>query len=321
MTNHRFDVMTLGEVLLRLSVPAGIRLENATKLDISPAGAEANVAVALAQLGHRVGWFSSLPATPVGRMATNEMRRAAVDLSKVLWRDSGRVGTFFVEFAAPPRAIQVYYDRANSCVSQLTANDVDWDYILDARLIHLSGITPALSRSCCELTAEVVKRAQAANIPLSFDVNFRSKLWGLDEARSVLQPLIEDIEILFCSERDAIQLFNCEGSPETVLDALAKLSRAHTIVLTLGSRGALVCDGKQVLRQPALPVHVIDRFGAGDAFAAGMIHGWLKDDLALGLRYGVTLAALALSQYGDMVTTNTQELDALLTNTNGGLER
>ena len=121
------------------------------------------------------------------------------------------MGTYYVEFAPPPRPIQVIYDRADSCASHLGPDQVDWDYLLDTRLVHLTGITPALSPSCHALVTEVVERARAAGVAISFDINFRRKLWSEGEAAAALTPLIQGIDLLFCGQSDACQLFDCTG--------------------------------------------------------------------------------------------------------------
>ena len=154
MAEKRFDAATLGEILLRLSVPPGWRLEEASSLDVFPAGAEANVVTALAQLGRRCSWVGALPRNPMGRLSTSRLRLAGVDLSGVLWRDEGRLGVYFVELAEQPRSVQVIYDRAASCAARLRPEEVPWDLLLDCRLLHLTGITPALSPSCRAIAAE-----------------------------------------------------------------------------------------------------------------------------------------------------------------------
>lgn len=297
---------------MRLSVPAGIRLEMARQLDMQPAGAESNVLAALARLERRCGWFSALPDNSLGRLVTNQLRQAGVDVSAVRWYEGGRIGSYFVEFAVPPRATQVIYDRANSCVTQLRPADVDWAYLLDTRLLHLTGITPALSAGCLEITGEAIRRARAAGVAVSFDVNYRAKLWGAETAAATLLPLMQDVDLLFCSRRDAITLFGCDPAPEQLMAQLAERSRARQIVVSLGEEGVMGWDGEQLYRQAARPVQVIDRIGAGDALAAGVVYGWLAGDFAAGLRYGVALAALALSQHGDMVVTARQELEGLV---------
>ncbi len=311
MPEPRFDVTTLGEMLIRLSVPSGERLETAGTVAMYPAGAEANVATLLARLERRTRWIGALPENPLGRLAANALRAAGVDLGGVLWRASGRMGTYYVEFGAPPRGIQVTYDRAGSCATQLTKDDIDWDLLLDTRLLHLTGITPALSPSCLALVIEALKRAKQAKVPVSFDVNYRQKLWSDSDAVETIEPLIQGVELLFCSQADAERLFKCTGSSQEIAQAMLERSHARSAVVTFGEQGALLWDGKKWQHEPARPTQILDRLGAGDALASGVIHGWLDGDLSAGLRYGVTLAALALSQLGDMVVTTKAELASL----------
>jgi 2-dehydro-3-deoxygluconokinase len=311
MPKARFDVTTLGEMLLRLSVPSGERLEKVNRLDVHPAGAEANVATLLARLERRTCWTGALPNNPLGRRAVNSLRLAGVDTGGIIWNNNGRMGTYYVEFGELPRGIQVIYDRAHSCATQLHVNEIDWDALFNSQLLHLTGITPALSSSCREIIIEAVQRAKERSAPVSFDINYRQKLWAESEARETLLPLIQDIELLFCSKADAIRLFHCKGSTKEIAQGILELSKAHYVIVTFGEEGALLWDGKEWQHEPARPTNIVDRLGAGDALAAGVIHGWLDGDLSSGLRYGVTLAALALSQFGDMVVTNKSELFAL----------
>jgi 2-dehydro-3-deoxygluconokinase len=318
-----FDITTFGEALLRLSVPEGVRLQAAAQFDVHPAGAETNIATLMARLGYRSAFHSILPNNPLGRLVGDHLRQAGVNLDGVIWDESGRLGTFFVEFATPPRAIQVIYDRADSCVTRMTPVLLNWDQFLDTRLVHLTGITPAVSPSCAETIQTIVKRVKAANIPLSFDINYRQKLWSESDARDWLTPVIQGVDLLFCGQGDAKRVFGIEGAPEHVVKALADYSGAKAVVVSLSNEGVIGWDGAQIVQQPALPVKVIDRIGAGDALACGVLHGWLNGDLALGLRYGVTLAALALSQHGDAVITTREEAAALVesTHTLGTVQR
>ena len=310
MSEPRFDVTTLGEMLLRFSVPIGERLETATRLDVYPAGAEANVVTLLARLGDHTHWAGALPKNSLGRMAANALRVSGVNTDGVLWREGGRMGTYYVEFGAPPRGIQVTYDRANSCVTQLQPEDINWDALLNTRLLHLTGITPALSSSCREIISEALIRARQRGVPVSFDVNYRQKLWPETEAGKTLLPLIQNVELLFCSGADAIRLFNGSGSMQELAQGVLEHTQARNVVVTFADQGALLWNGNEWQHEPARSTQIIDRLGAGDALAAGIIHGWLKGDLKAGLRYGVTLAALALSQLGDMVITTESELQA-----------
>jgi 2-dehydro-3-deoxygluconokinase len=311
MAQTRFDVTSFGEMLLRLSVPSGHRLEATKHLDVFPAGAEANVLSLLARLDRKTQWIGALPTNSPGRLAANALRTAGVDTSGIIWNGLGRIGTYYVEFGAPPRGIQVTYDRAHSCITQLQPDQIDWDALLDTRLLHLTGITPALSASCHQIILEASQRARQRGVPVSFDVNYRQKLWNEVDAQKTLLPLIQNIELLFCSANDAARLFNCKGSDREISEQMLQISHAKYVVITIGGLGAFLWNGKEWLREPARATQIIDRLGAGDALAAGVIHGWLDEDLAAGLRNGVTLAALALSQFGDMVISNKEELLAL----------
>jgi 2-dehydro-3-deoxygluconokinase len=148
-------------------------------------------------------------------------------------------------------------------------------------------------------------------VPVSFDINYRQKLWSETEARDTLFPLIEGVELLFCNQTDARRVFNCTGTMQEIAQGMLERSQARHVVITFAEQGAMLWNGKELRHEPARPTRIIDRLGAGDALAAGVIHGWLEGDLPAGLRYGVTLAALALSQSGDMVVTDKAELLAL----------
>lgn len=311
MAEPRFDVTTFGEMMLRLSVPSGERLEQAQHLDVYPAGAEANVVTLLSRLEHKTCWVGALPQNPLGRIASNTLQVAGVDTNGICWNSNGRMGTYYVEFGEPPRGIQVTYDRTHSVATQLRKEEIDWDLLLDTRLLHLTGITPALSPSCREIVTEAIQRAHTRNLPVSLDVNYRQKLWSETEAAETLLPLIQGVELLFCSQRDANRLFHLDGSMQEVAQKLLALSSVHHVVMTFGEQGALLNVNQKWLHEAARPTKIIDRLGAGDALAAGVIHSWLEGDLSSGLRYGVTLAALALSQFGDMVVTNKTELQML----------
>ena len=312
MEERRFDVTTTGEVMLRLSVPAGQRLEVTDSLDMRPGGAEANMAADLAAMRRRVAWVGGLPANPLGRFVANHLRVAGVNLDGVIWSNTARMGAYYVEFAVPPRATQVIYDRANSAAAQLTPDDMDWDFLLDTRLLHLTGITPPLSAGCRAIVEQAVARAHAAGVPLSFDVNYRSRLWSPRQAADFIIPLVQGIDLFFCGRSDARNVFGLEGDPEQVVGKLAAITHAKTVVMSLADQGVIAWDGRDFLRAPAQPVQIIDRLGAGDGLAAGVIHGWLDGDLQRGLQIGVVLAALLMSQRGEFLIATPEEVESLM---------
>lgn len=311
MPDPRFDVTTFGEMLVRFSVPAGERLETAKQLDVHPAGAEANVVTLLARLDRRTLWMGALPENPMGRLAVGALRIAGVNTGGVLWRQTGRMGSYYVELGPPPRGIQVTYDRAHSCATGVRPEEIDWELLLDTRVLHLTGITPALSPSCSEIVGEAVQHAKQRGVLISFDVNYRQKLWVESDARETILPLIRQADLVFCSQSDATRLFGCTGSMQETAQKLLSQIQVPALVTSFGAEGVLCWDGISWQHEPARQTQIIDRLGAGDALAAGVLYGWLQGDLRAGLRYGVTLAALALSQKGDMVITTEAEMLAL----------
>ncbi len=317
----RFDVTTIGEAMIRLSVPAGTRLEVTDSLDVRPGGAEANLTVALARIGRKAAWMGALPDSALGRFIANHLRVAGVDLEGVYWSPTDRMGTYYVEFAHPPRATQVLYDRADSAQAKMTPDQVDWDALLDTRLLHLTGITPPLSDGCRAIVEQAVQRAKSANIPVSFDVNYRSKLWSGSDAADFIVPLVQGIDLFFCGRNDAAVVMGVQGEPEKVVRKLSEMTNAKIVVMSLAEKGVMAFDGTTLYHEPAKPVTILDRPGAGDGLAAGVIDGWLDGDLAAGLQTGVVLAALALSQHGDMVITTREEVESLRTTSTTTLVR
>jgi len=271
----------------------------------------------LARLNRRTLWVGALPSNPMARLAANALRTAGVNLDGVLWRENGRIGTYYVEFGEPPRGIQVTYDRAHSCAAELQVEELNWDSLLDTRILHLTGITPALSQGCKEILSTALERAKQRRVFVSFDVNYRQKLWSESDASKALLPLIKQADLLFCSQADARRLFDCSGSMQETAEKLLDLTRVRRLIMSFGEDGALCWDGQMWTHEPAPPTRIVDRLGAGDALAAGVLYGVLNDNMPAGLRYGTILAAMALSQNGDMVVTTETEMLALSRQSSG----
>jgi len=308
----RFDVTTVGEGQLRYSVPLGSHLERASQLDVNVTGTEANVTSLLSRLGWRCGWVSALPKNPLGRRVAQEYALSGLDLSAVHWSEDGRLAIYYVEFGSPPKGTQVYYDRKGTCFVNMTRDDIDWDYLLDTRLLHISGLSVPLSPAINAILREAVERAKAAGIPISFDMNYRSRIWSTDEAAEAIAPYLQAIDILFFARGDAERMYAFTGRPEEIVRQLGELTSASAIVTSLGSEGVIAWDRDSIHIEPAKKIEVIDRIGAGDAMVAGVLHGWLQGDLFKGLRYGVLTAALCLTHYGDAVYITRGELEDLL---------
>ncbi len=308
----RFDLTTIGEGQLRYSVPAGARLERAASLDVHVTGTEANVSSLLARLGWKCGWITGLPNTPLGRRVASEYALSGLDMSAVQWSNQGRLAIYYVEFGSPPKGTQVYYDRADTCFVNMTRADIDWAYLLDTRLLHISGLSVPLSPSIQAILLEAVDKAKARGIPISFDMNYRSRIWSTAAAVRAIAPILEFVDILFFARGDAQRMYGFQGSPQEIARQLGDLTSARAIVSSLSSEGIIAWDRENFVLQPALEIEVLDRIGAGDAMVAGVLHGWLQGDLFKGLRYGVMTAALCLTHYGDAVYVTRAELEELL---------
>ena len=302
------DVVTVGEAMLRLSVPPGSRLEETRSLNVHVAGAEANTAVALAALGRTVKWWSRLPDSPLGRRVARELRAAGVDTSQVGWDADTRIGVYYVELAAPPRPVSVVYDRADSAAAVMASDDFPLEELDSARVAHLSGVTPALSDSCRRLALDFAEHARLGSCLLTVDVNYRAKLWSPEEARRTLLEIGEGADVVVLTREDARDVFGYTGDIDAVLAKAQRALAASAVVLTLGEQGAAWLSDHDSGHVAAHPTTIVDRLGAGDAFMAGVIEGLLTDDFERGVRIGTVLASLALGTDGDHALTTSEEV-------------
>ncbi|HEU4753425.1 MAG TPA: sugar kinase [Armatimonadota bacterium] len=307
-----WDVFTLGETMIRFTPKGFTRLEEASELEMRIGGSESNVAIALARLGLSVAWASRLPRNPLGELTARRIRSFGVDVSQVSWAEGGRMGLYFIEPGAAPRTSLVLYDRAGSAASEMSPEDFDWSALDRARHVHLTGITPALSASARETTATAIREARGRGRTVSFDVNYRARLWSCGECRGALLPLVRDVDLLISTLADALQVFGLEGSPEAVAAGLGEITGAGLIALTLGAEGALLWDRAEYYRVEPHPVHAVDRVGAGDAFDAGLLWGFLQGEPRRGLRYGMAMAAIKHTIPGDEFISSLEEIEALL---------
>ncbi len=295
------DLVTIGETMLRFTAAGEQTLEQADYFRVDPGGAESNVAVALTRLGFRTAWISRLPQNPLGRRIAGRIAAHGVDVSRVLWTPNGRIGLWYFEKPAPPRPGEAYYDRAHSAFSQIDPNEVDWDFLRTARWLHLTGITAALSANCRALVQRALDEAKRSTLTVSFDVNYRARLWSPQEARRVLEPMLRQVAVIFCPLRDAHTLFDETGDAATIARAWHRRFGASLVVITAGDAGAVAFDGAEHRLAKWYPVNVIDPLGTGDAFVAGFIGGYWTGDVETGLEWGAAAAALKQSYLGDLV--------------------
>lgn len=305
------DVVTIGETMLRMSAPMGIPLENASQLSVHVGGAESNVAITLSRLHTSVGWISRLTDNPLGRRIYNEVRAQGIDVSRVLWTRGDRVGVYFVELGRAPRPNHVIYDRSGSAMASINPDEVDWAYVRAAKVVHLTGITPSLSANCREVVVRAIQEAKAAKVAVSFDINYRARLWPATAAAAALAPLLSQVTVLISTSEDAQVLFGISGSARAVAEALRARFTCEVVAVTDGAQFA-AASTEGTLERGGFKVEVVDRIGAGDAFAAGFLHGFLAHDIKRGLDYGAALAALKHTYHGDTAWASAEGVAALI---------
>jgi 2-dehydro-3-deoxygluconokinase len=303
------DLVTFGEAMVRFSPPASQRLEQASTLEATVGGSELNVAVLAARLGVTSRWVSRLPDNALGHMIDAQAREHGVD-ARVEWSTDGRVGLYFVEIGGA-RVSSVLYDRAGSAISHTAPGSIDWSSVFaGARWYHISGITPALSESAAQVTAESLAAAKKAGLTVSYDLNYRAKLWDAKQARTVQEPLMEYVDVLIASEEDARVIFGAESA-----ESLAKRFDIGAVAITLrdNPRSATVAAEGEIYSAPRFEVRSLDPIGAGDAFTGGLIvsrlehRGWDE-----AVRFATATAALKHTIPGDFCLVTRNEVEQLL---------
>jgi 2-dehydro-3-deoxygluconokinase len=335
------DLVTFGEAMVRLTPPGFQRLEQARSLDVHVGGGELNVAVGASRLGLSTRWVSRLTDNPLGRMIANHAREHGVDLSHVAWTAEDRTGIYFAELGAAPRASTVLYDRSASAMSRIAPGMIDWSNVFEggaggagARWFHMSGITPALGESAAATTVESLAAAKKLGISVSYDLNYRSKLWSADKARAVQEPMMEHVDVLITTEEDTRVVFGIgsRGSGDAFTkvesDVYGEVARrlqerfgVRAVAITLRENplvwtntwSALIFADGELHCAPRYEVEIVDRIGAGDAFSAGLIHAFMRDnDWGSAVRFGTALSALKHTVPGDFSQATLAEVEQVL---------
>lgn len=317
------SLVTFGETMLRLSPAPGERIETATKLDFRTAGAESNVAIAASNLGLDAMWTSKLPDSPLGRRVVREVQNHGV-ATNVTWTAQGRQGAYYIEQGSEPRGTNVIYDRTDAAIRTATPPELIGGIELTTTdAWYTSGITPALSEQLQETTATLLKRAQRAGATTAFDLNYRSKLWSPEEARSTCIPLLSWVDVAVIAARDARIVLKKTGSDESILRDLATAYEPDVVVLTEGSDGAIAIDDDgSVYDQPAFPADTRDPIGTGDAFVGGFLTEYLESgSVPSALEYGAATAALKRTIVGDLAVVTPAAVDDVIDAAGSGIDR
>ncbi len=326
-------IVTLGEIMLRLSPEGNDRFIQSDHFRIIPGGGEANVAVSAANYGHEAYFVSKLPDHEIGQIAVNALRRYGVH-TEFIARGGGRVGLYYAETGASMRPSKVIYDRANSSIAEADASDFDFDAIMEgAQWFHWSGITPAISDKAAELTKLACQAAKRHGVTVSVDLNFRKKLWTSEKAISVMRPLMEYVDVCIGNEEDAHLCLGFEPDADVeggktdasgyynIFKGMMKEFGFKYVASTLRESfsathngwKALIYDGKNFYESKHYDVNpIIDRVGGGDSFSAGLIHGLLtKPTQGEALEFAVAASALKHTIPGDFNLVSTAEVESL----------
>lgn len=311
----RWDVIALGETMLRLDAADGETLIRSRQYNNVVGGSETNTLAALSQLGRSCCWLSRVPDHDLGYRILREISSVGVETCYVCMAGAQeRVGIFYLENTALPRTPYVIYDRANSAAANMQPGDLPASFFSkhSARLFHTSGISLGISQSMRDTAATAW---QAADTSLrSFDFNYRGALWIIDDAWAHCLPLMQSADLVFISGSDLALLYGCELDTGELFSRLRKELPEPTLVLTLGAKGAAAsATDAEYLSSPSLVQSHIGRIGRGDAFSAGFMDAWLddKNDLATALLRGNQCAAHKSSTPGDMMSLMPYELEKL----------
>ena len=310
-------VVTLGEIMLRLSSPGQKRFVQSDTFDVVYGGGEANVAVSLANYGHDAYFVTKLPKHEIGQCALNAVRRYGVN-TQFIARGGERLGIYYLESGASMRPSKVVYDRAHSSISEADPSDFDFDKIMEgAQWFHWSGITPAISDKAAELTTRLAcEAAKRHGVTVSVDLNFRKKLWTSEKAQSIMKPLMKYVDVCIGNEEDA-QL--CLGfKPDADVEGGKTDAEGYYGIF----KGMMQEFGFKyvvsTLRESLSASHngimpIIDRVGGGDSFAGGLIHGLLTypDNQGKALEFAVAASALKHTIPGDFNLMSADEVENL----------
>jgi 2-dehydro-3-deoxygluconokinase len=337
-------IITFGEVMMRLCPEGYLRFIQSNKWDVSYAGGEANVAASLAQFGMEAAFVSKVPSHEIGQCAVNELRRFGVDTSLVI-RGGERLGTYYVEKGASQRASKVIYDRAYSAIALAKPEEFHWKEIFSgASWFHFTGITPALSDNMAEACREAVKTAGEMGIPVSCDLNFRKKLWPGEKAGKVMGEILPFVDICIANEEDAADIFGirAEGSDigkgelrrEGYVSVARQICRRFgckkTAITLRGSISAsdnnwsgMLYEKEEAFFAPNYLIHIVDRVGGGDSFAAGLIYSQLSLwDNQKSINFAVAASCLKHSIEHDFNLVSVAEVETLAAgNASGRVQR
>ena len=321
-------VVTFGEIMLRLTTPGHERFAQASHFEITFGGAEANVAVVIAQLGGSAEFVTRLPTNEIAQRALDQLRSLGVGVRYVK-RGGDRLGVYYLEQGASQRAGKVVYDRAHSAIAEMAAEDFDWLAVFaGAGWFHWTGITPALSPAVARVTGAACEAARRAGLTVSFDMNYRSKLWNCTEAGATLRPLMKYVDVCICGAEEARNVFGLDAdSDRTLARTLGDEFGFKTVAMTRREKStasqtnwsaSLYADGNEYA-SARREITIVDRVGAGDSFTGALIFSLMRGDGGqTAIDFAVAASTLKHSIPGDYALLSLAEVEALARGAQGG---
>ena len=310
-------VLGFGEIMLRLSAPNNQKIIQANSFDAVYGGGEANVVASLATFGHNTKFITKLPNNALGDKVIRNLKSYNIDTSDILQGD-GRLGIYFLEIGYGLRSNEVIYDRKYSAISMMNKSEFNIENILkDVKMVHLSGITPALNKELFDLTIDIAKYCKKNNIEVSFDSNYRANLWSLEEAKLFLEEILNYVDIAFLGSLDMTNILKYEDFNLEFEDNLKRLyeklfekypnikyascTKRNVHSINNNSLKGYLYDGKNLYVSNEYKFDILDRVGGGDAFTAGILHGIL-DNLSEKeiVEFGTCAGAIKHSIRGDI---------------------
>lgn len=337
-------ILTLGEIMLRLSTPDYSTINQSHSFLVNYGGGEANVAVALSHMGHKTYFISKLPPNQLGDGAITHLKANGVNTQYVV-RGSSTIGIYFLETGFGGRPSKVIYNRKHSAITRIQEDEFNWDEIFDgATWFHLSGITLALGERVRKVAERACVEAMKHGVPVSFDFNYRSKLWTVEEARPVFKKFMEYVNVVFASFYDANTILEIPLDPgmeeltlsEKRRNVFPKMIQKYNLHYIFGTDRVVYSATENSLAgyyfklndeelswelTDPIKFNIYDRIGGGDAFASGVIHGLLLDytNPAYAVRYGLNTSVLKHTIYGDASTLSCDDIEAFMVQ-NGSAE-
>lgn len=326
-TDKSFDVLSLGEILLRLSPPRNERIVRGEVFEKQVGGAELNVLSGISLLGLRTGIITKIPNNDIGMYVKNKVRFVGVSDDFIAYDNDkdARLGLYFYENGAYPRKPKIVYDRMHSSMYKIDINEFPDEMYESTRCFHTSGITLALCKNTREAVIEMMKKFKKAGSVISFDVNFRSNLWTGEEARDYIEQILPYIDIFFCSEDTARLTFKKEGTINEIMEEFSKEYPLSIIASTqrivhspkLHTFGSIIYDCKKkeyYTEKPYDNIDVVDRIGSGDAYISGILYGLLKYnfDCKKALEFGDATGAIKNTIPGDFQASGIDEITSII---------